>query len=100
MLFGDLSIYIISIFCLPLLFKFNSTLEFFKLLFAHLVFLITIPIFHNSPETIDGIWVNSTVAVIFAYLASRVSYSFKIKELTSHLIIFKQKEELLEEKKR
>ena len=100
MLFGDISIYIISLFCLPLLFKFNSKLEFIKLLFAHIVFLVAVPTYNVMIERTEGIWVNSTVAVILAFIASRVSYTFKIKELTSHLIILKQKEELIAEKEK
>lgn len=100
MLFGDISIYIISLFCLPLLFKFNSKLEFIKLISAHIVFLVTVPSYNVQIERTEGIWVNSTVAVILAFIASRVSYTFKIKELTSHLIILKQKEELIAEKEK
>ena len=98
MLFGDISIFIISVFCLPVFFKFKFGLEFMKLGFAQTLFIFIIPIFQSEPERTEGLWVNSTVAVILAFIASRISFSFKIRELASHAIILQQKEELTAEK--
>ncbi len=98
MLFGDISIFIISVFCLPVFFKFKSSLEFIKLGIAQLSFIFIIPIFQIVPERTEGLWVNSTVAVLLAFVASRISFSFKIRELASHAIILQQKEELTAEK--
>jgi len=98
MLFGDISIYIISIFCLPVFFKFKSGLEFFKLSLAQLIFFLSLPIFQSVPERSEGLLINSIVAVILAFIASRISFSFKIRELASHSIILEQKEELTAEK--
>ena len=100
MLFGDTSIFIISLFCMTVLFKFASSLEFIKLIFAELIFLFTVPFFQAVPDRTEGIMVNSVVAVILAFIASRVSYSFKIRELASHRIILRQKEELTSEKEK
>ena len=98
MLFGDISIFIISVFCLPVFFKFKFGLEFMKLGFAQALFIFIIPIFQSVPERTEGLWVNSTVAVMLAFIASRISFSFKIRELASHAIILQQKEELTAEK--
>ena len=69
-----------------------------KLGFAQTLFIFIIPIFQSVPERTEGLWVNSTVAVILAFIASRISFSFKIRELASHAIILQQKEELTAEK--
>jgi signal transduction histidine kinase/ActR/RegA family two-component response regulator len=98
MLFGDISIFIISVFCLPVFFKFKFGLEFFKLGVAQILFVFIIPIFQSVPERTEGLWVNSTVAVLLAFVASRISFRFKIRELASHAIILQQKEELIAEK--
>jgi len=100
MLFGDISIFIISLFCMTVLFKFASSLEFIKLILAELIFLLSVPFFQAVPQRTEGIMLNSVVAVILAFIASRVSYSFKIRELASHRIILRQKEELTAEKEK
>lgn len=100
MIFGDISIFYISIFCLPVFFKFRSILEFFKLAISEIFFIILVPIFQSVPERTEGIIINSAVAAILAFVASRISFSFKLRELASHAIILQQKEELSLEKEK
>ncbi|HNI90631.1 MAG TPA: ATP-binding protein, partial [Leptospiraceae bacterium] len=100
MIFGDISIFYISIFCLPVFFKFRAELEFFKLALAEIAFILLIFFFQSIPDKAEGIIVNSGVAIVLAFVASRVSFSFKLRELASHAIILQQKEELYSEKEK
>ena len=69
MLFGDILIYIISIFCLPVFFKFKSGLEFFKLCLAQLIFFLSSN-FQSVPERTEGLLINSIVAVLLALIVA------------------------------